>query len=288
MELVHTAPKTNAKLYFIHQESSPDQRCKERNQKDNLLTIAMNMGESQQIVINDIPYEFPAFSIVPLFVNQAFEFEKPEQTTILQYTRDFYCIIEGYHEISCIGLLFFGFNGILFLKLDDHHREKLRIMQQMFIEELNITDKIQTDMLQILLKSLIVMTTRLAKEQYIYAKVYDDDKFDMIRQFTILAERHYKKEHQVQYYAGLLNKSPKTLANIFAHYNYRSPSQIIQDQIITEAKRLLYYSKKSVKEVAHDLGYTDAANFSRVFKNSTSQSPAGFRKNRISLPSHEA
>lgn len=283
MQIIHTAPKTNAKLFFIHQEASLNQDFKERNQKNNLLTIALNTGESQRVIINDMPHEFPGFSIIPLFANQAFEFEKPQQVTVWQYTRDFYCIIEGYHEISCIGLLFFGFNGPLFLKLDDHHREKLRILQQMFIEELNITDKIQTDMLQILLKSLIVITTRLAKEQYIHTKVHDDDKFDIIRQFNILVERHYKKEHQVQYYASLLNKSPKTLANIFAQYNYRSPSLIIQDQIIIEAKRLFYYSKKSAKEVAHDLGYTDAANFSRVFKNSTNQSPSDFRKNRLAM-----
>lgn len=278
MQILHTAPKTQEKLYFIHQELTLDRSFKERNQKEQLLTIALNMGESQQIIIDEVSYEFPAFSIIPLLANQVFEFEKPVQVTVWQYTRDFYCIIEGYHEISCIGLLFFGFTGNLFLKLDTHHLQKMKNMQQMFIEELNIKDNIQTDMLQILIKSLIVILTRLAKDQYLHVQIEEDDKFDTIRQFNVLVDRHYKKEHQVQYYAGMLNKSPKTLANIFAHYNYMSPSLSIQSRIIMEAKRLFYYSKKSAKEIAYELGYTDAANFSRVFKNATNQSPSDFRK----------
>jgi AraC-like DNA-binding protein len=52
----------------------------------------------------------------------------------------------------------------------------------------------------------------------------------------------------------MLNKSPKTLSNLFKKYNEKSPLQIIQDRTILEARRLLRYSDKSIKEIAYEIG----------------------------------
>jgi AraC family transcriptional activator of pobA len=274
----HIVPKTNGRLVFLHQEPIPGRLFKERAAKEQLLTLAMNSGGTQQIVINGSNYEFPSESFVPLVSNEMFTFEKPEQITAWQYNRDFYCLLDAHYEISCIGLLFFGFSGNIFLKLSDTNRNKLETLKQMFKEEFLNRDIIQSDMLQILLKQLIILITRLAKEQYISEQIYSDQKFDIIRQYNVLVDKHYKKEHSVQFYAGLLNKAPKTLSNLFAQYNYRSPSLIIHDRITSEAKRLLYYSNKSAKEIAYEIGFEDAAHFSRFFKNTTGQSTSDFRK----------
>lgn len=91
-------------------------------------------------------------------------------------------------------------------------------------------------------------------------------------------EIHYRKEHQVQFYAGLLNKSPKTISNIFSIYNKKTPTQVIQERIIAEAKRLFYYTDKSVKEIANILGFEEVAHFSKFFKNCTSQNPSELKK----------
>jgi YesN/AraC family two-component response regulator len=45
-----------------------------------------------------------------------------------------------------------------------------------------------------------------------------------------------------------------------------------------EAKRLLFHSSKSVKEIAHDLGYEDHSYFSRLFNKSTGMTALAFRK----------
>jgi len=284
MLLEHIVPKTNGRLVFLHQEMLLDHGFKLRTEKEQLLTIALNTGAHQRITINGLNYEFPSGSIVPLVSDEVFKFEKPEQITAWQYNRDFYCLIEANYEISCIGLLFFGFNGNMFLHLDDAHLTRLETLKQMFVEEFSNKDNIQSDMLQMLLKQLIIITTRLAKEQYISEKIYEEDKFDLIRQYNVLVDKHYKKEHQVQFYAGLLNKSPKTISNLFALYNYRSPSLIIHDRIINEAKRLLYYTEKSAKEIAFEIGFADAAHFSRFFKNSTNQSTSDFRRAEQLVP----
>lgn len=154
---------------------------------------------------------------------------------------------------------------------------------QVFVDEFQTTDNIQKDMLQMLLKRLIIILTRLAKERYTDHSL-NSAQLDIVRSYNMLVEMHYRNEHQVKFYADQLHKSPKTLANLFALYNHKSPLTVIQERIMLEAKRLLIYTKKSAKEIAFHLGFEDAAYFSNSFKKHTGQTPQDFRRLAI-LPS---
>ena len=55
----------------------------------------------------------------------------------------------------------------------------------------------------------------------------------------------------------------------------------IQSIIITEAKRLLYFTDLINKEIAYELGFNEPANFSAFFKTHTQLSPSNFKKNEI-------
>ena len=79
----------------------------------------------------------------------------------------------------------------------------------MFIEEFETTDTIQSDMLQMLLKRLVIITTRLAKEQYINKKVYEDDKLGLIRQFNVVAENDVLSDEGEAYGRKLLEAGVK-------------------------------------------------------------------------------
>jgi AraC-like DNA-binding protein len=92
---------------------------------------------------------------------------------------------------------------------------------------------------------------------------------EIIRKFNLLLEVHFRTEHEVQFYAQMMNKSPKTLTNLFGLCNYPSPSELIRRRVILEAKRYLYFTDKSAKEVADALGFTSTAHFSRWFKAGT-------------------
>ena len=74
------------------------------------------------------------------------------------------------------------------------------------------------------------------------------------------------KKKQVQEYADLLNRSPKTLSNLFAAYGLPSPLRVIHERTGAEAQRLLLHTSKSAKEIAALLGFEDTAAFSRFSK----------------------
>lgn len=102
--------------------------------------------------------------------------------------------------------------------------------------------------------------------------------FDIVRRFYILVDQHFREKKQVQDYADLLFRSPKTLSNLFASCGVPSPLRIIHERIESEAKRLLLYTPKSAKEISELLGFEDLSTFSRFFKKMTGESVSNFRK----------
>lgn len=252
-----------------------------RQTTDNWLTIAWNTGRTQKILVDEIEHDFPPDSILPLVANQLYSFEKPEDLIVWQFNRDFYCIVNHDAEVGCVGFLFYGSSRTMFIALDEVQLRKIKSLYDVFKDEYEQADNVQGEMLRMLLVRLIITITRIAKNQYGVCDYHDDSKFNLYRQFNLMVEMHFKKQHEVQFYASSLNKSPKTIANVFAIYGKKSPSQIIYERIALEAKRLFYYTDKSAKEVYTELGFEDASHFSRFFKKHTRQSPSEFRKSLI-------
>ncbi|EZH72967.1 AraC family transcriptional regulator [Aquimarina atlantica] len=213
--------------------------------------------------------------IVVLTPNQYFKFIDGSNALVYQFNREFYCIKDHDKEVSCVGILFHGNTTISIVELNTKEQSKLDQLHKVFLDELDTVDTIQAEMLRMLMARFIITTTRLIKQQSNYNNL--GDQVDLIRNFNILVDTHFRKEHTVGFYAQKLFKSPKTLSNNFAKFE-KSPLQIIHDRIILEAKRLLIYTDKSAKEIAYEIGFEDASHLSRMFKRHTSLSPSEFKK----------
>jgi AraC family transcriptional activator of pobA len=281
MKLSVTEQSTGGDLLLLINEKHFDRMFFTRDRQHKYLTIAWNKSEKQTVTIDEVDYDFLPNTILPLLVNQSFRFERPENIVAWQFNRDFYCIVDHDEEVSCVGFLFYGTAGQVFVNLDETMQFKIQRLLDIFIEEFETADNIQIDMLRMLLKRLIIIVTRLAKGNRLPGSAMADEKFGTIRKFNLMVENNYREHHSVAYYAQQLNKSPKTLSNLFALYNHKPPLQVIQERLIIEAKRLLYYTDKSAKEITYELGFDDAAYFSNFFKKHTSFSPTDFRNNKV-------
>lgn len=197
--------------------------------------------------------------------------------TAFLFNREFYCISDHDSEVSCNGILFFGTQDLPIISIPKAQERKFNTLYEVFEDEFSTPDKIQGDMLQMLLKRLIIICTRLAKEQHIVQKL-DNEQIDVVRKFNVLVDTHYKTKRKVGDYAEMLFKSPKTLSNLFAIYNQKSPQQIILERLALEAKRLMTFTDKQNQEIAYELGFNDPAHFSRFFKKMTQLSPTKFRE----------
>lgn len=109
-----------------------------------------------------------------------------------------------------------------------------------------------------------------------------DSSIDSTGNFTLKAFRNlvnesYKEEHSTSYYAEKLNITPDHLNRIVKSSIGKTAKEYIQTRIITAAKRLLFFSDLSNKEIGFELGFSEPANFSAFFKKCTSLSPTQFR-----------
>lgn len=105
---------------------------------------------------------------------------------------------------------------------------------------------------------------------------YIQERFE---EFVRLLETNIVSMKSVSDYADLLSLSSYQLNSIAKTSVGKTVSDLINDQIILEAKRHLIATPAQVKEVADQLGYEDPSYFIRFFKKHTGQSPDAFRKN---------
>ena len=281
MKHIFNNSKDKGQINLLLEESSFEQNYFLQQADFSFHSIAWNRGPAQVINIDEVQYVFAQNAILPIMLNQSFSFENMKQIVLWQFNREFYCIANHDAEVGCVGFIFFGPSPTMFVSLSQEDIEMMNSLLMVFEEEFTSMEEIKGEMLRMLLVRLIIKITRLAKKQYLGTEEVVEDKFNLIRKFHLLVEIHFKKERQVNFYAGLLNKSPKTISNYFAMYSKKTPLQVIHERIITEAKRLVYYTDKSIKEIAEDLGFEDVAHFSKFFKNVTSKSPSELRSSQV-------
>ncbi|NGF56960.1 AraC family transcriptional regulator [Parapedobacter sp. SGR-10] len=91
-------------------------------------------------------------------------------------------------------------------------------------------------------------------------------RFERINKaFLLLLEQRFHILKRPGEYAAQLNISVSYLNECVKNVTGFSVSYHIQQRVVLEAKRLLYHSDKSVKEIALELGYEDYPYFSRLF-----------------------
>jgi len=98
------------------------------------------------------------------------------------------------------------------------------------------------------------------------------------RDFLRLLQLHFKQWKKPADYANALHITVSHLNDTIKANTDNSVSTQIQRYIVTEAKRMLYYTDNNFQEKAYILGYEDNAYFIRLFKKIAGITPATFRK----------
>ena len=90
-------------------------------------------------------------------------------------------------------------------------------------------------------------------------------------------EEHFRSWHQVSQYADRLGYSTRTLNRLARQHTGLSAKELIDERVVLEAKRQLSHADASVSEIAEQLGFDDASNFSSYFRRQTRLTPGTFR-----------
>ncbi|SHF90382.1 AraC-type DNA-binding protein [Flavobacterium frigidimaris] len=111
-------------------------------------------------------------------------------------------------------------------------------------------------------------------------------KESLMIQFLALLSIHSKKQHYVNYYAGIMFVTPGHLNKIVKQLTGKTAKELIAETIIIEAKNLLEDSHLSVSKISEELEFHSISSFSFFFKNHTSLTPTEYRSNSIERFKH--
>ena len=247
--------------------------------KANELSLLWFKTDDNQLVIDGIEYTFDKNQIICLTEFHIVEIKHINEIKFLRFNKPFYCILEHDSEVGCKGVLYYGSSHFPILTVSKKDSKILRIVWKMVCIELESRDQLQLEMLQTMLKRILILCTRIYKNQAHFERI-QGHKVDIIRDYNYLVETHFREKHTVKEYAAILNKSPKTISNLFKKISYKTPLQQIQSRILLEARRLLAYTNKGISEVGYEIGFGDVQSFSRFFKKHEQVSPSEFRELR--------
>lgn len=267
--------RTNEKFEVLH---ITDKNCKElKDFQTNELSLVWFESDDNELNIDGIDYNFSTNQIICLTEFHKIKINHVHKLRLIRFNKPFYCILDHDTEVGCKGILYYGSSHLPIIQPNETDLDVLETVWKMLKIEMVSKDELQLEMLQMMLKRLIILCTRIYKNQIDYQKL-DKPEVDIVRDFNFLVEQHFKEKHSVSEYASLLNKSPKTISNLFKTLDTKTPLQFIKDRLMLEARRQLSYTDIPVKELAYELGYADIQAFSRFFKGQQGISPSEFRQ----------
>ncbi|WP_216641625.1 helix-turn-helix domain-containing protein [Pedobacter ginsengisoli] len=228
------------------------------------------------------PFAAPALLFsTPL---QVIHLQKAESVkcTQLQFHGDFYCIEFHRTEVRCNGLLFNNIYVDPIVALSDKEAKVFSKLVDDLREELShptLSDIVPRAYLQ-----LFLAKSSSIKMNGPFNINADRERDELMEQFSQLLDQHYLTLRKPSDYADLLSMSRDNFTRRCTRYFRKSPSQLIQEKLILEAKKQLHLTRQTIKEIAYNLQFQDEFYFSRVFKKFTKVSPQAFRdKTGISI-----
>ncbi|MEZ5016193.1 MAG: AraC family transcriptional regulator [Flavipsychrobacter sp.] len=203
----------------------------------------------------------------------------PQNATVIQFNADLFCIEKHDSEIGCNGILFNSIFDPPMLSICTEALSYFNNKIQQMCAEIEDTTIGSVDMLESHIKQFLVHAVRIKKSlsnhEISNAQSIEQDKIIELRQ---LINTHYKEERKLKFYADKLYLSESGLHKLISKHTGKTFTELLYDKIIISAKKQLFTTNNSVKEISYDLGFNDPAYFNRFFKKQCTITPENYRK----------
>lgn len=251
-------------------------------QRNNYFSLVWVKEGSGKLKADFNEYDFEANCLFAFTPYQPFMFkeEKTIKGIAIHFHPEFFCIYKHHKEVSCNGVLYNNIYNPPFVTIDPASAATLEMICQQIKIEMQNPELAQYELLVSYLKIFLITASRLKMQQQPEAmpELKDQKEPFILQKLKDAIEENFKTKHSPADYAAMLYITPKALAKITKTHFNKTLSSLINERIIIEAKRELYLTNKTVKEIAYELGYEDEYYFSRFFKVNADVSPQLYRE----------
>jgi AraC family transcriptional activator of pobA len=237
-----------------------------------ILFIKNGSGEHE---IDFIKYEVDSYSVFFIRPGQVHQLQLKKGTTgfMLQFTSDFYVPRENLASIVLRKV-----SSKNHCHLSTERFEKIGSLLEAIFQEFN---QKQDRYKEVVKASLEIIFIELVRQSSNPNQIANAAKFyaqERLEELQDLLEKNIHTKKQISDYAEMLNISTYQLNAITKALLQKNGSELINEHIILEAKRMLIGTVNQINQVADMLGYDDPSYFIRFFKKQTGLTPAAFRQ----------
>lgn len=250
----------------------------QRNNYYSLIWVTEGKG---QLKTNFSEYNFERNTLFSFTPYQPFMFSSNMiKGVAIYFHSDFFCIHKHQTEVTCNGILFNNVYQAPFVLVDESLQTTFNKIIEQIRSEMQNPGLAQYELLISFMKIFLISASRSKAQQQ--PQTIPSQKIDkepvILQSLKEAIENDFKSKHTPKEYAVLLNISTNALAKITKKHFNKTLTDLIAERIIIEAKRELYLTSKSIKEVAYELGYDDEYYFSRFFKKNVNIPPQEYRE----------
>lgn len=161
---------------------------------------------------------------------------------------------------------------------DKTNFDKIILFKNLIVNELNEEMPEKFYLIQSLFQSIFTCIYRQNLETNLLSTNTDNRTLQYFQHFQKSIRKNLLETKSVKEYADELGISSMHLNRICQAVCHKSPLQILNEKLITEAKKYLLNTSYTISEISYFLNFNDPAYFTRLFKKSVGVSPSDFRR----------
>ncbi|MDP1622498.1 MAG: helix-turn-helix domain-containing protein [Bacteroidales bacterium] len=193
---------------------------------------------------------------------------------MVQFTDTFYNLVyTGNPKIRSDQSLIGEFSP--FIKIDNDMAKEWEYILHILLKEFSELKENSKEIICLGLKIMVMMYRRSAFSNGVF--FIANQKKLLFNEFRNLLNRRFAELKTPKEFALLLNITPNYLNAVCKEICNKTVSEIIQERVILEAKRLLVHSGLSVSEISYQLGFEDNSYFGRYFKKAVGMPPKKYK-----------
>ncbi|MDL2290234.1 helix-turn-helix domain-containing protein [Paludibacteraceae bacterium OttesenSCG-928-F17] len=144
----------------------------------------------------------------------------------------------------------------------------------MYLFQLEYNDKKRLELLECYMEAILFHLASYFEQDADSLKEFSTDMASLMK----LIDYNFIDEQEIDFYAVQLGISKKKLNELSLKGTGKTVKQHLQERLILEIKKEIRLNRKSLKEIAFDLGFNEPSYFTRFFHKHTALTPTQFKE----------
>ena len=126
------------------------------------------LSDGNELTIDGISHIFNANQIISLSQHHNVEYDHISAMTMLRFNQEFYCVLNHDSEVGCKGILYYTPSKIPVVLIEGTELMVMNDAWDLTHMELEMKDSLQLEMLQMQLKRILILCTRMYRSRALW------------------------------------------------------------------------------------------------------------------------